>query len=320
MQEYIIRRVLLAIPTLIGAVTLVFLVMRILPGDIASLMLEGSGELGVQADEEQLKELRAQLGVDQPLYVQYVTWLWNAIRFEFGDALWTNRPVWEEFQLRYPISLSILILAMITSLGIALPAGIISAVKQDTWIDYGLRIFTLAGLSIPSFFVAILIILFMLRYYGWTSPLEYEPIWKDPWLNFQRLIFPSLAIGYRLSAIGARITRSSMLEVMREDYVRTARAKGLREQMVIWRHALKNAILPVLTLIGIELLVLFSGVVIVETLFIIPGVGKLLVDSIFRRDYIIVQALVFVFAIFVLLVNLAVDLSYAFFDPRIRLG
>ena len=320
MQEYIIRRVLLAIPTLIGAVTLVFLVMRILPGDIASLMLEGSGELGVQADEEQLKELRAQLGVDQPLYVQYVTWMWDAIRFDFGDALWTNRPVWEEFQLRYPISLSILILAMITSLGIALPAGIISAVKQDTWIDYGLRIFTLAGLSIPSFFVAILIILFMLRYYGWTAPLEYEPIWQDPWLNFQRLIFPSLAIGYRLSAIGARITRSSMLEVMREDYVRTARAKGLREQMVIWRHALKNAILPVLTLIGIELLILFSGVVIVETLFIIPGVGKLLVDSIFRRDYIIVQALVFVFAIFVLLVNLAVDLSYAFFDPRIRLG
>ncbi len=320
MQEYVIRRVLLAIPTLIGAVTLVFLVMRILPGDIAALMLQGSGEIGVQADEAQLEALREQLGINQPLYAQYLSWLWDAIRFEFGNALWTNRPVWEEFQLRYPISLSILILAMITSLGIALPAGIISAVKQDTWIDYGLRIFTLAGLSIPSFFVAILIILFMLRYYGWTAPLEYEPIWQDPWLNFQRLIFPSLAIGYRLSAIGARITRSSMLEVMREDYVRTARAKGLREQMVIWRHALKNAILPVLTLIGIELLVLFSGVVIVETLFIIPGVGKLLVDSIFRRDYIIVQALVFVFAIFVLLVNLMVDLSYAFFDPRIRLG
>lgn len=320
MQEYVIRRVLLAIPTLIGAVTLVFLVMRILPGDIAALMLQGSGEIGVQADEAQLEALREQLGINQPLYAQYLSWLWDAIRFEFGNALWTNRPVWEEFQLRYPISLSILILAMITSLGIALPAGIISAVKQDTWIDYGLRIFTLAGLSIPSFFVAILIILFMLRYYGWTAPLEYEPIWQDPWLNFQRLIFPSLAIGYRLSAIGARITRSSMLEVMREDYVRTARAKGLREQMVIWRHALKNAILPVLTLIGIELLVLFSGVVIVETLFIIPGVGKLLVDSIFRRDYIIVQALVFVFAIFVLVVNLMVDLSYAFFDPRIRLG
>ena len=319
MQEYIIRRVLLAIPTLIGAVTLVFLVMRILPGDIAALMLQGSGEIGVQADEEQLQALREQLGINKPLYAQYLTWLWDAIRFDFGDALWTNRPVWDEFKLRYPLSLSILILAMITALSIAIPAGIISAVKQDTWIDYGLRIFTLAGLSVPSFFVAILVILYLLRYYGWTTPLEYEPIWKDPWQNFQRLIFPSLAIGYRLSAIGARMTRSSMLEVMREDYVRTARAKGLREQMVIWRHALKNAILPVLTLIGIELLVLFSGVVIVETLFIIPGVGKLLVDSLFRRDYIIVQGLIFVFAIFVLFVNLAVDLSYAFFDPRIRL-
>ena len=319
MQEYIIRRVLLAIPTLIGAVTLVFLVMRILPGDIAALMLQGSGEIGVQADEEQLQALREQLGINKPLYAQYLTWLWDAIRFDFGDALWTNRPVWDEFKLRYPLSLSILVLAMITALSIAIPAGIISAVKQDTWIDYGLRIFTLAGLSIPSFFVAILVILYLLRYYGWTTPLEYEPIWKDPWQNFQRLIFPSLAIGYRLSAIGARMTRSSMLEVMREDYVRTARAKGLREQMVIWRHALKNAILPVLTLIGIELLVLFSGVVIVETLFIIPGVGKLLVDSLFRRDYIIVQGLIFVFAIFVLFVNLAVDLSYAFFDPRIRL-
>ena len=319
MQEYIIRRVLLAIPTLIGAVTLVFLVMRILPGDIAALMLQGSGEIGVQADEEQLQALREQLGINKPLYAQYLTWLWDAIRFDFGDALWTNRPVWDEFKLRYPLSLSILVLAMITALSIAIPAGIISAVKQDTWIDYGLRIFTLAGLSIPSFFVAILVILYLLRYYGWTTPLEYEPIWKDPWQNFQRLIFPSLAIGYRLSAIGARMTRSSMLEVMREDYVRTARAKGLREQMVIWRHALKNAILPVLTLIGIELLVLFSGVVIVETLFIIPGVGKLLVDSLFRRDYIIVQGLIFVFAIFVLIVNLAVDLSYAFFDPRIRL-
>ncbi len=319
MQEYIIRRVLLAIPTLIGAVTLVFLVMRILPGDIAALMLQGSGEIGVQADEEQLQALREQLGINKPLYAQYLTWLWDALRFDFGDALWTNRPVWDEFKLRYPLSLSILILAMITALSIAIPAGIISAVKQDTWIDYGLRIFTLAGLSVPSFFVAILVILYLLRYYGWTTPLEYEPIWKDPWQNFQRLIFPSLAIGYRLSAIGARMTRSSMLEVMREDYVRTARAKGLREQMVIWRHALKNAILPVLTLIGIELLVLFSGVVIVETLFIIPGVGKLLVDSLFRRDYIIVQGLIFVFAIFVLFVNLAVDLSYAFFDPRIRL-
>ena len=318
MQQYILRRLLLAIPTFIGAVTLVFLVMRILPGDIASVILAGQ-EIGIDVNPEQLEALREQLGLNDPLIVQYFTWFWDAIRLDFGVSQWYLTPVLDEFKLRYPLTLSILVLALVTSLIIAIPAGIISAVKQDTWIDYALRIFTLAGLSIPSFFVSILIILFLLRFFNWIPPLDYAPIWEDPWLNFKRLIFPSLAIGYRLSAIGARMTRSSMLEVMREDYVRTARAKGLREYMVITRHALKNAILPVLTLVGIEIIALFSGIVIVETVFTIPGIGRLLVDALFRRDYITVQGVVFVIAIVVLMMNLMVDLSYAFFDPRIRL-
>jgi len=318
MQQYILRRLLLAIPTFIGAVTLVFIVMRILPGDIASVILAGQ-EIGIDVSPEQLEALREQLGLNDPLIVQYFTWFWDAIRLDFGVSQWYMTPVLDEFKLRYPLTLSILVLALATSLIIAIPAGIISAVKQDTWIDYSLRIFTLAGLSIPSFFVSILIILFLLRFFNWIPPLDYAPIWEDPWLNFNRLIFPSLAIGYRLSAIGARMTRSSMLEVMREDYVRTARAKGLREYMVVTRHALKNAILPVLTLVGIEIIALFSGIVIVETIFTIPGIGRLLVDALFRRDYITVQGVVFVIAIVVLMMNLMVDLSYAFFDPRIRL-
>ena len=305
-------------PTFIGAVTLVFLVMRVLPGDAASVILAGQ-ETAIEASDEQLVALREQLGLNRPLVVQYFQWLWDAVRFDFGDSLWYPTPVLDEFKLRYPFSLSILVIALATSLIIAIPAGIISAVKQDTWIDYGLRIFTLAGLSVPSFFVAILTILFLLRFFGWLPPLAHAPIWEAPWPNFQRLLFPSLIIGYRLSAIGTRMTRSSVLEVMREDYVRTARAKGLREQVVIWRHALRNAILPVLTLVGIEIIVLFSGLVIMETVFTIPGMGSLLVDALFHRDYITVQGVVFVFALFVLLMNLLVDMSYAFFDPRIRL-
>lgn len=305
-------------PTFIGAVTLVFLVMRVLPGDAASVILAGQ-ETAIEASDEQLAALREQLGLNRPLIVQYFQWLWDAVRFDFGDSLWYPTPVLDEFKLRYPFSLSILVIALATSLIIAIPAGIISAVKQDTWIDYGLRIFTLAGLSVPSFFVAILTILFLLRFFGWLPPLAHAPIWEAPWPNFQRLLFPSLIIGYRLSAIGTRMTRSSVLEVMREDYVRTARAKGLREQVVIWRHALRNAILPVLTLVGIEIIVLFSGLVIMETVFTIPGMGSLLVDALFHRDYITVQGVVFVFALFVLLMNLLVDMSYAFFDPRIRL-
>ena len=305
-------------PTFIGAVTLVFLVMRVLPGDAASVILAGQ-ETAIEASDEQLAALREQLGLNRPLIVQYFQWLWDAVRFDFGDSLWYPTPVLDEFKLRYPFSLSILVIALATSLIIAIPAGIISAVKQDTWIDYGLRIFTLAGLSIPSFFVAILTIVFLLRFFGWLPPLAHAPIWEAPWPNFQRLLFPSLIIGYRLSAIGTRMTRSSVLEVLREDYVRTARAKGLREQVVIWRHALRNAILPVLTLVGIEIIVLFSGLVIMETVFTIPGMGSLLVDALFHRDYITVQGVVFVFALFVLLMNLLVDISYAFFDPRIRL-
>ncbi|MBI4234127.1 MAG: ABC transporter permease [Chloroflexi bacterium] len=317
MQRYLARRLLLAVPTFLGAITLVFIVMRVLPGDVALVMVAGS-ESGTEASEAQLKRLRTQLGLNDPFYLQYLKWVGGALRFDFGESMWTGQSILKEFRLRYPVTLSLLVVTLVLSVGIAIPAGIIMAMKQDTWLDYVVRIFTLAGLSVPSFFVAILIILALLLWFNWAPPLEYRPIWEDPVLNFKRLIFPALATGYRLSAIGARMTRSSMLEVLREDYIRTARAKGLRETVVVARHALKNAILPVITLIGLEIIALFGGIVIVETIFTIPGIGRYLVDAIIHRDYTSVQALVFVFGLFVLVVNLGVDLLYGWLDPRIR--
>jgi peptide/nickel transport system permease protein len=201
---------------------------------------------------------------------------------------------------------------------IAIPIGVLSAIRQDTLIDYAARLFVIAGLSIPNFWLSILVILGLVHYFSWLPPLNYEPFWVDPWLNFKQLIFPALITGYRLSAIGARMTRSSLLEVLRDDYVRTARAKGLLERVVVLKHALRNALLPVITIIGVELLVLFGGLVVIETVFTIPGVGRYLVDAITHRDYPSIQALVFMFAVFVVLVNLLVDIVYAFLDPRIR--
>ncbi|MCS7206658.1 MAG: ABC transporter permease [Dehalococcoidia bacterium] len=315
MHIYILQRLLLAVPTFLGAVVLVFVLMRLLPGDVVAVLVPG-GESA--ASQEHIARLREQLGLTRPLPVQFWDWFSRALRFDFGHSLWTGQPIRTEFALRYPVTISLLVVSLAVSVAIALPAGILMALKQDTWVDYLLRIFTIAGLSIPNFFLAILAIVGLVLLFHWTPPLEYRPLWEDPWLNFQRLMLPALITGYRLSAVGARLTRSSMLEVLREDYIRTARAKGLRERVVVSRHALKNALIPVVTLIGLEVITLFGGIVIVETVFTIPGMGRFLVDAIFHRDYPSVQALVFVFALFVLVVNLVVDLVYAWLDPRIR--
>jgi peptide/nickel transport system permease protein len=316
MQTYILRRILLMIPTLLGAVTLIFLIMRLLPGDVALYIL-GSDESS-EMNREALQRIRSELGLDQPLIVQYGEWVWKALRLDFGNSYWTRQPVIEELGRRYPMTASLAFLSLTLGTLIAIPIGVLSALRQDTLIDYGARIFTIAGLSLPSFWLAILIILGLVHYFRWLPPLDYAPFWVDPWLNFKQLVFPALATGYRLSAIGARMTRSSVLEVLREDYVRTARAKGARDRVVVLRHALKNALLPVITIIGIELLVLFGGLIVVETVFTIPGIGRFLVDAIVHRDYPSIQALVFVFAVFVLVINLLVDIVYAILDPRIR--
>jgi peptide/nickel transport system permease protein len=316
MSTYIVRRILLMIPTLLGAVTLIFLLMRLLPGDVALYIL-GSGESS-EINQQALEQIRQELGLDQPLIVQYGQWLWGAVRLDFGDSYWTRQPVIEELQRRYPMTVNLAVMSLLLGTLIAIPIGVLSAVRQDTLVDYAARIFVIAGLSIPNFWLAILVILGLVHYFQWLPPLNYAPFWTDPWLNFKQLVFPALITGYRLSAFGARMTRSSILEVLRDDFVRTARAKGLREHIVVLKHALRNALLPVITIIGVEVLVLAGGLVVIETVFTIPGVGRYLLDAITHRDYPSIQALVFMFAVFVVLVNLLVDIVYAFLDPRIR--
>ena len=316
MSTYIFRRILLMVPTLLGAVTLIFILMRMLPGDVALYIL-GSGDSG-DMNKQALAQIREDLGLDQPMIVQYGQWLWGAARLDFGKSYWTRQPVIEELRQRYPVTASLALMSLLLGTAIAVPNGILSAVRQDTLIDYAARLFVIAGLSLPNFWLAILVILGLVHYFHWLPPLNYAPFWADPWLNFKQLIFPALITGYRLSAIGARMTRSSLLEVLRDDFVRTARAKGLRENVVVLKHALRNALLPVVTIIGVELLVLFGGLVVIETVFTIPGIGRFLVDAITHRDYPSIQALVFVFALFVVTVNLLVDLLYGVLDPRIR--
>jgi peptide/nickel transport system permease protein len=318
MATYIVRRILLMIPTLLGAMTLIFVLMRLLPGDVALYIL-GSGESS-EVNKQALQQIREDLGLDQPLIVQYGQWLWGVVRLDFGNSYWTRQPVIEELKRRYPITANLAVMSLLLGTLIAIPIGVLSAVRQDTLADYAARIFVISGLSLPNFWLAILIILALVHYFRWLPPLEYAPLWVDPWQNLKQLAFPALATGYRLSAIGARMTRSSILEVLRDDYVRTARAKGLREYVIVLKHALRNALLPVITIIGLELLTLFGGLVVIETVFTIPGIGRYLVDAITHRDYPSVQALVFVIALFVVTVNLLVDIIYGFLDPRIRYG
>jgi peptide/nickel transport system permease protein len=304
------------IPTLLGAVTLIFLLMRLLPGDVALYIL-GSSESST-INQQDLDQIRREFGLDQPLIVQYGQWLWDAARLDFGNSYWTRQPVIEELKHRYPLSANLALMSLLLGTLIAIPIGLLSAIRQDTLVDYAARIFVITGLSLPNFWLAILVILALVHYFRWLPPLNYAPFWVDPWLNFKQLVFPALITGYRLSAFGARMTRSSMLEVLRDDFVRTARAKGLREFLVVIKHALRNALLPVVTIIGVELLVLFGGLVVTETVFTVPGIGRFLVDAITHRDYPSIQAVVFVFAVFVVLINLLVDIVYAFLDPRIR--
>ena len=227
MATYIVRRILLMIPTLLGAVTLIFLLMRLLPGDVALYIL-GSGESS-EVNKQALEQIRQDLGLDQPLIVQYGRWLWGAVQLDFGNSYWTRQPVIEELKRRYPITANLAVMSLLLGTLIAIPVGVLSAVRQDTLADYAARVFVIAGLSLPNFWLAILIILGLVYYFQWLPPLNYAPFWVDPWLNLKQLAFPALVTGYRLSAIGARMTRSSVLEVLRDDYVRTARAKGLRE-------------------------------------------------------------------------------------------
>ena len=316
MRTYVAKRVLLIVPTLLGVAALVFFIMRVIPGDVTLLIL--GGDQAGRIDPAQIAAMKRQLGLDQPLPVQFGTWLWGVLRFDFGTSLWTGQPVIQELLIRLPLSLELALLASMVSVLIAIPLGMLAAVRQDSWVDYVVRVVSIGGLAIPSFWIGILCILLLVIYFGWGPPLEFTPPWVDPWANFQQMVWPVLTVGYRYAAVTTRMTRSTVLEVLREDYIRTAWAKGLRERAVVVRHALKNAMLPVITLVGTEFAFLIGGLVVTETVFTLNGVGRFVVDAVAHRDYPVVQALVFLIAFSFVIVNLLVDLTYAWFDPRIR--
>jgi peptide/nickel transport system permease protein len=323
MHRYIVNRVVLVIPTLVGAAALVFLLMRLIPGDICAIRL-GSG--GAMADPRAIAICHAELGLDRSVIVQFLDFAWGFFRLDFGISMWSGKPVAEEIAARLPISLEIAMMATVIAILIAIPLGTISALKQNSWIDHVVRTAAIAGISMPSFWLGIVSILVVLdvtqALFGapWMPPIDYVPFWQDPLRNLSMVILPALTVGYRYAAVSMRMTRSTMLEVLREDYIRTARAKGLVEKIVINRHALKNALLPVVTLIGIEFAFLISGLVVTEQVFNINGVGRLFVLAVQNQDYTLTQALVMLTVVTFVFVNLAVDLLYAWLDPRIRFG
>jgi peptide/nickel transport system permease protein len=315
MWQYILKRLLLMIPTLLGAALVIFLLMNLVPGDVALLII--GGDQGGDINTQELVKLRQQLGLNRPLYVQFLSWLWGIVHLDFGKSLWTGSSVIDELMIRLPLSLEVAIAATLVSIIIAIPLGTLAAIRQDTWVDYVMRIVSIGGLAIPSFWTGILIILFLILYFDWSPPLEYVSITRDPWENFQQLVWPIVTVGYRNAAVITRMTRSTVLEVMREDYIRTALAKGLRARWVVTKHALKNAILPIITIVGTEFAFLIGGLVVTETVFTLNGVGRFMVDAIAHRDIPVVQTLVLLIAFAFVFVNLVVDLLYAWLDPRI---
>lgn len=321
MYKYTIKRVLLMIPTLIGAAILVFALLRLVPGDVCMLRLAGEGAF---VDQAAIDLCRINTGIADPYLVQFFRFLTGLFTFDFGTSMWTGQPVTHEIALRFKLSLEVAILATVVSVAIAIPLGTISAIKQNTWIDYVVRSFSIAGIAMPSFWLGILIILGLLittqAWFGqaWMPPINYVSPIEDPLGNIAQLIWPALATGYRYSAVATRMTRSALLEVLREDYVRTARAKGLLEKVIINRHALKNAMLPVVTVIGIEFAFLMGGLVVTEQVFNLNGLGKLFVESVTNQDYTMTQSLVMLVVLIFIITNFVVDLFYAWLDPRIR--
>jgi peptide/nickel transport system permease protein len=313
-RAYITKRLLIAVVTLVGMSMVIFFLMRLAPGNIVDILFESAGYVD-QADK---KTLERELGVDRPLVVQYARWLGELAHGDLGKSYRYDMPAWRIIKPRLPVTLELASFALLFSILLGVPFGVLSAVHQDRPLDYVLRMLSLAGLSMPAFWLGMVVILVFVRSLGWMPSVTYVSPFVDLPANLWQFVVPALAVGYRSSALIMRITRSAMLEVLREDYIRTAWAKGQRRTLVVWRHALKNASLPVITVIGIEFAFLIGGLVVTETVFNLPGVARYLVDAIQLRDYPVVQNLTMFIAIVVVLANLTVDLLYAWADPRIK--
>jgi peptide/nickel transport system permease protein len=315
MLRYTLNRLLLMIPTLLGVAILVFIMLRMMPGDIVELKLLAEGG---NVSMETLAVERARLGLDKSLWGQFGDWMVGLVTLDFGISMWTGKPVIEEISSRLELSMQVALMATVLAIAIALPLGTLSALYKDTWIDHVIRVFAIAGLAVPSFWLGMIIILTLLLTFNWIPPLTYTPIYEDPWTNLSQLIWPAMAVGYRYSAVATRMMRSTILEVLQEDYIRTARAKGVFEKLVISRHAMRNAMLPVITVIGLEFAFLIGGLVVTEQVFNLNGLGKLFVETVTRGDFTMVQALVMLIAAFFVIINFVVDMLYAVFDPRVR--
>jgi peptide/nickel transport system permease protein len=319
-QVYVARRLLLFVPTLIGASLMIFVLMRLVPGDIAQILVYQTGSEQSAVQEKQIRAIRAELGLDRPVIVQYLAWMRDAVRLDFGDSYSQRRPVRDILIERFPRTMELAILTLGLAMLWAIPLGVISAVHQNTWLDYLVRVLSISGLSLPIFFTGVLILYLLVRVFRYLPPLEYSALTDNPAENLKQLIWPALAQAYYISAPIMRLTRSQMLEVVRQDYVRTAFAKGLSDRAVIYRHALRNSLLPVVTFIGWWGGRLLGGLVIMEIIFAVPGMGTALLQAVSYRDYPTVQAIVFIMALIFLMLNLIVDLLYAWLDPRIRLA
>ena len=313
MKTYIVRRVLLSIPTLIGVSIIIHIIMSILPGDVAIAIL------GQSVTVEAAASLREELGLNDPEYVRYGRWVKDLVTLDLGVSLFnTKRPIKDLIVQYFPVTFNVAIYAIIVSVVGGVFLGIVSAIKHDTWVDYVARIVAMVGLAVPNFWLAIMIMLVFAVVWGWQADWIYVAPWKDPWANISSLFWPSVTVGYFQMAFIARMTRSQLLEVLFEDYMRTARAKGLKERIVVMRHGMRNAVIPIATLAGLNVVILLGGLVVTEKVYNLAGWGTLLWNGVFMRDFPLVQTMIFLFASIVIVVNLLTDILYAWLDPRIR--
>ena len=317
MLRFALRRIALMVPTLLGVAVLTFFLLRVIPGDVVELKLRADGG---SVTREIVAAERTRLGLDRPLPAQFGSWMEGLVTGDLGTSMWTGRPVVQEIGVRLGLTLQVSFMAAIIAVVIAVPLGTISALYRDTWIDYAVRIFAIAGLAVPSFWLGMLIIMGLLTVFHWSPPVTYVSFFDAPLQNLSQLIWPAMAVGYRYAAVVARMVRSSVLEVLREDYIRTARAKGVFERLVVARHAMRNALLPAITVVGLEFAFLIGGLVVTEQVFNLNGIGRLFVDAVTRSDFVLVQALVMLLAVVFVTMNLVVDMLYGVLDPRVRQG
>jgi peptide/nickel transport system permease protein len=318
MKSYVLRRLLALVPTLILASIIVFVTVRLIPGDIIELMLSQND---LSADAKSREQVVAALGLDKPMWQQYLTWISGIVLHgDLGKSLWQGTPVTEQLLARMPVTFELGAIALLVGLIIALPIGIYSAIRQDTAGDYIARSFSILLLAVPSFWLGTMVVVFPSIWWGWSPSVDFVPFTKDPVENIKNLLLPGVVLGAALSAITMRMTRTMMLEVLRQDYIRTAWAKGLTEKLVIVRHALRNALIPVVTLVGLQAPLLIGGAVIIEQIFIIPGMGLLLLEAVQKRDYPIVTGVFLAVGVAVMLINLLVDLTYGLLDPKVRMS